>query len=366
MSATDPSNYSNDPEWSDITPLPQDDGGPNALATIAYTPEYSEASSYLRAIMAVPEYSPRALDLTAHLIELNPAHYTVWLYRMKTLEELDVPIEDELEWLNDVSLRYIKNYQIWHHRQVLVTRLAAQLASGEVDGGAGKLQEVMHAELAFLAEMFEKDQKNYHVWSYRQWLVRKFDLWEGYGELEEMERFIRLDVRNNSAWNHRWFLVFGREAPMAKDGGKLSPQTEGWRASEKVWQREVDYAKEAIRLAPQNESPWSFLKALLRRNGVTMAWLAGFAREFAAVEEGSAARAKETESMPKVRSTFALDVLAEAYAEDATMRQEAAYALQLLAERYDTIRKNFWEYKRKKLGLTPWTKSHPDSTAAVG
>lgn len=76
--APNPTRYANDPVWSDVTPIPQDDGGPNALATIAYTDEYREASEYLRASMAANEYSERALNLTAHLIELNPAHYTVW------------------------------------------------------------------------------------------------------------------------------------------------------------------------------------------------------------------------------------------------------------------------------------------------
>lgn len=72
--------------------------------------------------------------------------------------------------------------------------------------------------------MFEADAKNYHVWSYRQWLVRRFDLWDQ-GELEETERFIGEDIRNNSAWNHRWFVVFGRP------GG----------ANEGMVQREIEY-----------------------------------------------------------------------------------------------------------------------------
>jgi len=70
--------YSDDPQWSDIVPLPQDDGGPTALATIAYTDEYREAMAYLRAVMAAMEHSERVLSLTAHIIDLNPAHYTVW------------------------------------------------------------------------------------------------------------------------------------------------------------------------------------------------------------------------------------------------------------------------------------------------
>ena len=70
--------YSTSPQWADIIPIPQDEGGPNPLAAIAYSEEYSEAMSYLRAIMANNEKSERALALTEHIIEMNPAHYTVW------------------------------------------------------------------------------------------------------------------------------------------------------------------------------------------------------------------------------------------------------------------------------------------------
>lgn len=70
--------YSDSEEWEDVVPIPQDDGGPNPLAAIAYTEEYSEAMSYLRAVMALDEKSDRSLTLTEHIIRLNPAHYTVW------------------------------------------------------------------------------------------------------------------------------------------------------------------------------------------------------------------------------------------------------------------------------------------------
>ena len=71
--------YEESEEWKDIVPIPQDEGGPNPLAAIAYTDEYSEAMSYLRAVMAVDELSERVLALTEHVISMNPAHYTVWL-----------------------------------------------------------------------------------------------------------------------------------------------------------------------------------------------------------------------------------------------------------------------------------------------
>lgn len=73
--------YASDPEWSSITPIPLVDGSdPSAtpLASIAYAPEYQEATSYLRAVMAANEMSERALKLTEDVIAMNPAHYTVW------------------------------------------------------------------------------------------------------------------------------------------------------------------------------------------------------------------------------------------------------------------------------------------------
>ena len=37
-----------------------------------------DATDYLRGIIAVGEHSERVLELTEHIIRLNPAHYTVW------------------------------------------------------------------------------------------------------------------------------------------------------------------------------------------------------------------------------------------------------------------------------------------------
>lgn len=72
------SKYANDPKWADVVPVPHDDGGADPLAAIAYTEAYAEAMSYLRAVMADNEVSERALALTADIISMNPAHYTIW------------------------------------------------------------------------------------------------------------------------------------------------------------------------------------------------------------------------------------------------------------------------------------------------
>ena len=310
--------YSDDPEWADVTPFPQDDGGPNPLAPIAYTPGYAEAMSYLRAIMAANEHSPRALSLTADIIDKNAAHYTVWLYRSSILSALSSDLRVELAWLDEIALSHQKNYQVWHHRQFLLDKI------GDPDG-----------EVRFVNAMFEQDAKNYHVWSYRQWLVRRFGLWEGENcvndegerrsELDETERMIVADVRNNSAWNHRFFLVNGREdVPGVKEEG--------------VRTREVDFAKRAIEKAPQNQSPWNYLRGTVERAGTGLDGLRAFCEEYA-----------DPKHEERIRSSHALDLLAEIYGAEKE-KEKARHAYDLLALKFDPIRSNYWNYLKGRLG----------------
>ena len=130
------------------------------------------------------------------------------LYRAKVLFTINASLRDEITWLNPTALKHLKNYQIWHHRQTIVDKL---------DSPEG--------ETAFISRMFEADAKNYHVWSYRQWLVRRFDLWDK-GELESTEEMLKMDIRNNSAWNHRWFVVFGHDEKVIKDQEILNREIE--------------------------------------------------------------------------------------------------------------------------------------------
>lgn len=46
--------------------------------------------------------------------------------------------------------------------------------------------------------------------------MKRFDLWEQ-GELEYVDELIETDVRNNSAWNHRFFIHFGRGVAVPKE-----------------------------------------------------------------------------------------------------------------------------------------------------
>jgi len=105
---------------------------------------------------------------------------------------LKAPLDVELRLMDEIAVRHLKTYQVWHHRRLILTETRTP-----------------NRELEFIAESFHVDSKNYHTWSYRQWLLSYFNedaLWDG--ELAYVENMLDKDVRNNSAWHHRFFVVF--------------------------------------------------------------------------------------------------------------------------------------------------------------
>lgn len=112
---------------------------------------------YFRAILISEEKSERALELTVDCIWLNPANYTVWTYRREILQVLDSDLREELKYIDFMIKHNSKNYQVWHHRQVIVEWL----------------KDPSH-ELDFTKLILEKDAKNYHAWQHRQWVIKTF------------------------------------------------------------------------------------------------------------------------------------------------------------------------------------------------
>lgn len=284
--------------------------------------------------MAKKEYSPRCLQLTQHIISMNPAHYTVWLYRFDIAQALNIPIPDEIIWLNEVSLDNLKNYQIWHHRRLLMDHHVPTIAS---DPEA--IASLARSEQAFLAQILAEDTKNYHVWSYRQYMVPKLSLF-GESEIRAAEALIDEDVRNNSAWSHRFFVVFSDPAHSTPDA---LPTQHDERVPSDIVDREVRYAQDKILLAPQNQSPWNYLRGVLAKGGREARSEEEFVRRFVKDVGREGEAGAET-----VTSTHALEMLAEIHAEKGEVEQ-ADLCLRRLGEKWDRIRLGYWEWRRQVL-----------------
>lgn len=286
--------------------------------------------SYLRAVMAVEECSPRCLRLTEHVIAMNPAHYTVWLYRFKIISALHQSIPEEIQWLNEVAMTHLKNYQIWHHRQLLMDHYYPVIAS-DVEA----VKKLGRSEMDFIATILAEDTKNYHVWSYRQYLVGKLGLWTP-NELGSTQSMIEDDVRNNSAWSHRFFLVFSD--PQVSTGD-LPPTAHDPKVADSIIDREVAYAKEKILMAPQNQSGWNYLRGVMAKGGRSLAAVQDFASQFVS------GLGEDSET---VQSSHALDLLAEAYREKGD-QAKARLCLQRLWEKWDPVREGYWKYRAAEL-----------------
>ncbi|GAB4842956.1 hypothetical protein Ancab_012934 [Ancistrocladus abbreviatus] len=311
------------PEWSDVKPLPQDDG-PNPVVPIAYSAEFREIMDYFRAVYAADERSLRSLQLTSEAIRLNPGNYTVWHFRRLILEALDCNLLEEQDFIEKVAMSNSKNYQIWHHRRWLAEKLGTAAAV---------------KELKFTEKILSLDAKNYHAWSHRQWVLQALGGWED--EFDYCHQLLEEDVFNNSAWNQRYFVI------------TRSPFLGGLEA---MRDSEVNYTIEAILAHPENESPWRYLRGLYKDD--TESW----------VKDPRISSACLQILCTETRCVLALSMLldfichgfqpspefkdaVDALRTSGSVSTDSSLAVTICSvlESMDPLRANYWKWRRSKL-----------------
>jgi protein farnesyltransferase/geranylgeranyltransferase type-1 subunit alpha len=312
--------------FSDLTPLAQDDDSKDyvVVARIDYTADFAQAYDYMRAVWKADERSSlRALQLSVTCLQLNPANYTVWQFRRACLDRLyfnkavdskaaadasprmvlellpadadpqadaQQVVRNELQLASRLGGDNPKNYQIWHHRRAMLERLLVLKnihSDDEEQQPAGDslafnrhklvLSELGPSELTYVNGVLEIDAKNYHAWSYRQWLVRSMmmastssttvipsgnNVTVMESELTYAKQLLVEDCRNNSAWNHLWFLLHLHVVNTNDNDATATNAKKCLSAS--VAQNYASYALQQAQDDEFNESPWRFLVAIVK------------------------------------------------------------------------------------------------------
>ncbi|KAI1710890.1 protein prenyltransferase alpha subunit repeat domain-containing protein [Ditylenchus destructor] len=299
--------YRDRAEWKDVQPIYNGERE-DAVIKIAASEEFTDAFAYLRAVLSKNEMSERALELTKTCTMLNAANYSVWQYRRNLLKTLNKDIAEELRFCEEMAAENPKNYQIWHHRRVLV-----------------EMSKDYSQELEFTATQLQDDSKNYHAWQYRQWIVQHFNLFSTH-EVEFATYCLSQDLRNNSAWNYRYFIV--------------SQLSEGFNNKEYL-DKEVHFTLHAIKKVPNNESSWSYLSGILINEGLTSR---PDVNEFCA----SLLYTQQPPSKSVHLRNFIVDQVVEKIEkkEHVVESVKQAHAVLSELEQLDPIRTKYWRYRK--------------------
>ncbi|XP_050524739.1 protein farnesyltransferase/geranylgeranyltransferase type-1 subunit alpha [Daktulosphaira vitifoliae] len=294
--------YRHRPEWKDVQPVPQDDG-PSQVVKIAYSDKFVDVFDYFRAILQSGEKSERSLELVTDAISLNPANYTVWIYRLEIVLHLEIDLYKELEYISNVIREFTKNYQVWQYRKNIV-----EMLNDPSD------------ELKFTASILDMDAKNYHAWQYRQWVLTTYsNLMEN--ELDFVETLLSQDMRNNSAWNQRYFVIYNTDP------------------SNETIDKELHYTFDRIKILSKNESAWNYLRGLLlySENGNLEVKVRNFCNEL--YDKGNRS--------PHLLSCM-IDLLdADENLKESNDTEKIKFVLKLcfeLATIYDPMRRFYWAY----------------------
>lgn len=191
--------------------------------------------------------------------------------------------------------------------------------------------------------ILSQDAKNYHAWQHRQWAIRSFNAYED--ELNYVERLLEEDIRNNSAWNQRFFIVTTfpiKEVPPMEE--KLNKRS-NIRLSGEILERELNFTLNAIKKVTRNESAWNYLRGLLDNCNES---------------ESDGLRSKIYSCCTEMKSSgnsspYLLSTIMDLDKEEGLRKGDTAQlqnAIQIcysLANEHDIIRKEYWNYMAESI-----------------
>ncbi|XP_074975040.1 geranylgeranyl transferase type-2 subunit alpha isoform X2 [Caretta caretta] len=162
--------------------------------------QYVAATTAIFEKRKMGQLDKEALELTNQILGVNPDFATLWNFRREIIlrlegegspEEMQSLCRGELSFLETCLRVNPKSYGTWHHR-------------------CWVMGHVPHPdwarELELCAKFLESDERNFHCWDYRRFVVQRAQV-PAADELRFTDHLITRNFSNYSSWHYRSRLL---------------------------------------------------------------------------------------------------------------------------------------------------------------
>ncbi|KAI0102579.1 prenyltransferase alpha subunit repeat protein [Nemania sp. FL0031] len=264
------------------------------LEELEKTKAYRNLENQIRSEVASRNYGLALFDLTTKLVRLNPEYHTIWNIRRRclltSLNATEIPYDtasthwssddaipsdqrsptapgssaipitstatsgspSELEFIVPLLLKFPKSYCIWSFRKWILSQVNLRLP-------IPVMRKIWETELGLVSKMLTRDQRNFHAWGYRRFVVANLEKSELQGksmtedEFLFMTKMIKRDLSNFSAWHNRSQLI-----PRLLDERGADDQMRIAFLDE-----ELAFMREALNVGPEDQSLWFYHSFLM-------------------------------------------------------------------------------------------------------
>ena len=190
----------------------------------------------------------QVLPVSEQLLYKQPDLVLAWNIRRDNFDKIN--LENELDLTFCCLKENPKSYSVWFHRRLVLDEIAKtkkEIKPEEKNEEEIKPHPCYHKELQTVDWYLSLDQRNFHAWDHRRWLVKKLNRSID-DELSVTKSLIDKDFSNHSAWHYRSSLL------KQKHGETLNFETVKF---------ELDYVTNAFYVDPEDQAGWIYYDWLL-------------------------------------------------------------------------------------------------------